>query len=261
MEGYTQQLTDAVASIMQEEGAVVRPVSPDLFEEGGSVEAAVEEKAATSRGVRRASSPCLFEESVAKRVKRQSAKVSVIDKYRSACNRTNPYASSWSTARNSLRPPTPPAPPTPAVESVAAVETPRVPSPGEILTQFAPLTVSPLTLLALTPAPQVPEPAEGIAPPVPVPVSEPIGGVSECLKPFFRNCEKAEDASRSGEAALVDISRNEARLVSRRSELLKELAEVNREIALLEESSKVATSSIERYRTITDIIYKIDFLE
>ncbi|XP_074035657.1 uncharacterized protein [Leptinotarsa decemlineata] len=93
MASNTQELNNAVASIM--------PMTE-------------QEKASTSRVRCRSTSPDLFEEEeevrpVKKVCQRPAAKVGPISKYRATCNRTNPYAGSWSTAPNSLRPSTPPA--------------------------------------------------------------------------------------------------------------------------------------------------------
>ncbi|XP_074042396.1 uncharacterized protein [Leptinotarsa decemlineata] len=109
MENYTQEIDNAVASIIPVDVDVERPGSPDMFE-GDEVAMVQEVKASTSGGVQRPRSPVSFQEDrVVNKAKRQSAaKVGPIQRYRSKCNRTNPYAGGWSTAkRNPPRRPTP----------------------------------------------------------------------------------------------------------------------------------------------------------
>nr|XP_023017211.1 serine/arginine repetitive matrix protein 1-like [Leptinotarsa decemlineata] len=164
MVSNTQEISNAVPSIIpvvKEKAATSscrgRSLSPELFEADRVVKKVsrqptarpeVREKAATSSGRGRSLSPDLFEEEdrVVKKVCRQpAARSGPIEKYRVACNRTNPYAGSWPTARKSLRPSTPPA---------AVVETPRATSPEEPVV-LTPLAV-PLSPLPATPAnPQV----------------------------------------------------------------------------------------------------------
>ncbi|XP_074040057.1 uncharacterized protein [Leptinotarsa decemlineata] len=223
MENYTQEIDNAVASIIPVDVEVERPGSPDMFE-GDEVVMVQEVKASTSGGVQRPRSPVSFQEDrVVNKAKRQSAaKVGPIQRYRTKCNRTNPYAGSWSTAKRN-----PPRRPTPLALTVerrrAYKPVPRVPSPGEILTQFAPLAM--LTPMELTPVPEpamevvppVSKPAGEIAPPVP----EPIGEVNpQEMETFLQRCRDVALALRNSEAALASISREENEIASQRRELL-----------------------------------------
>ncbi|XP_074042681.1 uncharacterized protein [Leptinotarsa decemlineata] len=251
MENYTQEIDHAVASIIPVDIEVERPGSPDMFE-GDEMVMVQEVKASTSGGVQRPRSPVSFQEDrVVNKAKRQPAsKVGPIQRYRSKCNRTNPYAGSWSTAKRN--PPRRPAPLALTVERRRAYKpVPRVPSPGEILTQFAPLVM--LTPMELTP---VPEPAMEVVPPVSKPageiapqvasVPEPIGEVNpQEMETFLQRCRDVALASRNSEAALASISREENEIGSRRRELLLGMAELDRRTASLKERRKAETSSIE----------------
>ncbi|XP_074034620.1 uncharacterized protein [Leptinotarsa decemlineata] len=208
MASNTQEINNVVASIMpvvKEKAATSsgrgRSLSPELFEADRvskkvsrqpTVRSVIKEKAATSSGRGRSLSPDLFEDEdrVVKKVCRQpAARSGPIEKYRVACNRTNPYAGSWPNARKSLRSSTPPA---------GVVKTRRAPSPEEPVV-LTPLAV-PLSSLPATPAnPQVLVPQ--------VPVRQLIGEVSKMLSGFLERCKEAERASRSSEAALASISR------------------------------------------------------
>ncbi|XP_074027833.1 uncharacterized protein [Leptinotarsa decemlineata] len=81
MASNTQELNNTVASIM--------PVTE-------------QEKAVTSRVRARSLSPDLFEKEEVRIVKkvcqRPAARIGRIEKYRVTCNKTNPYAGTWSTA-------------------------------------------------------------------------------------------------------------------------------------------------------------------
>ncbi|XP_074036169.1 uncharacterized protein [Leptinotarsa decemlineata] len=237
----TQEVNNAVASIL--------PVSADTASSG----AVPGDQATTSRSrVRcRSASPDLFEEEeevrpVKKVCQRPAAKVGPISKYRATCNRTNPYAGSWSTAPNSLRPSTPPA---------AVVEQPRAPSPEE-----PPVVLSPSEEAPIVFTPSVVPLSPMLATPVTNPevlvpqVRQPIGEVSEMLYSFLQRCKEAEHASRSSEAALVKRKREMAEIVNRRREVEKELAELDRKYASLEKKCEADTSSIETYKKLVTFI-------
>ncbi|XP_074028032.1 uncharacterized protein [Leptinotarsa decemlineata] len=223
----TQEVNNAVASIL--------PVSADQ-EEAASSGAVPGDQATTSRSrVRcRSASPDLFEEEeevrpVKKVCQRPAAKVGPISKYRATCNRTNPYAGSWSTS--SKRASTPP--------PAAAVETPRIPSPELVI-------LSPL-VTRLPPLPATPADPEVLVPQV---VREPIGEVSEKLSGFLQRCKEAEHAARLSKVALANMNRIKGDKVKRRRELEREMAELDRDIASLEERCEAETSSIENYERL-----------
>ncbi|XP_074033843.1 uncharacterized protein isoform X1 [Leptinotarsa decemlineata] len=145
-------------------------------------------------------------------------------------------AGSWSTSRK--RASTPPA---------AALKTPRASSPELVI-------LSPF-VTRLPPLPATPADPEVLMPQV---VREPIGEVSEKLSVFLQRCKEAERASRSSEAALVTMNRQMAEMDNRRRELQKEMAEIDRNYASLQERCKAETSSIELYKklvTIMDTIF------
>ncbi|XP_074036211.1 uncharacterized protein [Leptinotarsa decemlineata] len=230
MASNTQELNNAVASIM--------PMTE-------------QEKASTSRVRCRSTSPDLFEEEeevrpVKKVCQRPAAKVGPISKYRATCNRTNPYAGSWSTAPNSLRPSTPPA---------AVVEQPRAPSPEE-----PPVVLSPSEEAPIVFTPSVVPLSPMLATPVTNPevlvpqVRQPIGEVSEMLDSFLQRCKEAEHASRASEAALVKRKREMAEIVNRRREAEKVIAELDRKYASLEKKCEADTSSIETYKKLVTFI-------
>ncbi|XP_074042285.1 uncharacterized protein [Leptinotarsa decemlineata] len=240
----TQEVNNAVASIL--------PVSADQ-EEAASSGAVPGDQATTSRSrVRcRSASPDLFEEEeevrpVKKVCQRPAAKVGPISKYRATCNRTNPYAGSWSTAPNSLRPSTPPA---------AVVEQPRAPSPEE-----PPVILSPSEEAPIVFTPSVVPLSPMLATPVTNPevlvpqVRQPIGEVSEMLDSFLQRCKEAEHVSRASEAALVKRKREMAEIVIRRRKVEKEMAELDRKYASLEKKCEADTSSIETYKKLVTFI-------
>ncbi|XP_074038316.1 uncharacterized protein [Leptinotarsa decemlineata] len=223
----TQEVNNAVASIL--------PVSADQ-EEAASSRAVTGDQATTSRSrVRcRSSSPDLFEEeeevrAVKKVCQRPAARVGPIPKYRATCNRTNPYAGSFSTSRK--RASTPAAAP-------AAVEIPRSPSPKLVI-------LSPL-VTRLPPLPATPADHEVLVPQV----RQPIGEVSEKMNTFLQRCKEIEHAARSSEAALTNMNRLKGEKVKRRREIEKEMAELDRDIASLEERCEAATSSIELHKRL-----------
>nr|XP_023018519.1 uncharacterized protein LOC111507450 [Leptinotarsa decemlineata] len=189
MASNTQDLNNAVAFIM--------PVTD-------------QEKAATSRG-----SPDLFEEEeevrVVKKVcQRPAARLGLIEKYRITCNKTNPYAGSWPTARKSLIPSTSPA-------AAPAVETPRVPSPEcVVLTPLSPLPSTPVNPQALVPQ-----------------VRQPIVEVREEMEPFLQRCREVELASRSSVAELASTFCQQSEIASQRSKLEKQIAELTKDLAEL----------------------------
>ncbi|XP_074033373.1 uncharacterized protein [Leptinotarsa decemlineata] len=220
----TQEVNNAVASIL--------PVSADQ-EEAASSRAVTGDQATTSRSrVRcRSSSPDLFEEeeevrAVKKVCQRPAARVGPISKYRATCNRTNPYAGSFSTSRKRASTP-------------AAVETPRIPSPELVI-------LSPL-VVRLPPLPATPADPEVLVP-------QPIEEVSEKLSVFLQRCKEAERASRSNEAALVTMKRQMAEMDNRRREIQKEMAEIDRNYASLQERCKAETSSIELYKKVVTVM-------
>ncbi|XP_074028908.1 uncharacterized protein [Leptinotarsa decemlineata] len=224
----TQEVNNAVASIL--------PVSADQ-EEAASSRAVTVDQPTTSRSrVRcRSSSPDLFEEeeevrAVKKVCQRPAAKVGPISKYRATCNRTNPYAGSFSTSRK--RASTPAAAP-------AAVEIPRSPSPELVI-------LSPL-VTRLPPLPATPADPEVLVP-------QPIGEVSEKMSVFLQRCKKAERAARSSEAALVTMKRQMAEMDNRRREIQKEMAGIDRNYASLQERCKAETSSIKLYKKIVTVM-------
>ncbi|XP_074031283.1 uncharacterized protein [Leptinotarsa decemlineata] len=223
----TQEVNNAVASIL--------PVSADQ-EEAASSRAVTGDQATTSRSrVRcRSSSPDLFEEeeevrAVKKVCQRPAARVGPISKYRATCNRTNPYAGSFSTSRK--RASTPAAP--------AAVEIPRIPSPELVI-------LSPL-VVRLPPLPATPADPEVLVP-------QPIEEVSEKMSVFLQRCKEAERASRSSEAALVTMKRQMAEMDNRRREIQKEMAEIDRNYASLQERCKAETSSIQLYKKVVTVM-------
>ncbi|XP_074027794.1 uncharacterized protein [Leptinotarsa decemlineata] len=152
----TQETNNAVASIMpvssyQEKAATSGPVTSDQAVTSGPV---TSDQATTSRVRCRSTSPDSFEEeeevrAVKKVCQRPAARLGPIPKYRATCNRTNPYAGSWSTSRK--RASTPPA---------AALETPKASSPE---------------LVILTPLVATPADPEVLVPQVRQPIGEDIG--------------------------------------------------------------------------------------
>ncbi|XP_074033845.1 uncharacterized protein isoform X3 [Leptinotarsa decemlineata] len=134
---------------------------------------------------------------------------------------------SWSTSRK--RASTPPA---------AALETHRASSPELVI--LTPL-VAPLPPLPATPAdPEVLVPQ----------VRQPIGDMSEKMNTFLQRCIEIEHAARSSEAALANMNRLKDEKVKRRREIEKEMAELDRDIASLEERCEAATSSIELHKRL-----------
>ncbi|XP_074032666.1 uncharacterized protein [Leptinotarsa decemlineata] len=230
----TQETNNAVASIMpvssdQEKAATSGPVTSDQAATSGPV---TSDQATTSRVRCRSTSPDLFEEeeevrAMKKVCQRPAARLGPIPKYRATCNRTNPYAGSWSTSRK--RASTPPA---------AALETPRVSSPELVI--LTPL-VAPLPPLPATPA----DPEVLVSQ-----VRQPIGEVSEKMNTLLQRCKEIEHAARSSEASLANMNRLKGEKVKRRRELEKEMAELDRDIASLEERCEAATSSIELHKRL-----------
>ncbi|XP_074034148.1 uncharacterized protein [Leptinotarsa decemlineata] len=211
----TQEISNAVASIIpvvdQEKAASSsardRSLSPELFQAdrrtGGQSRPVVKDKVASSSGKGRSLSLDLFEAE-----DRPAARSGPIGKYRVACNKTSPYAGSWTTARKSLRPSTPPA--------AAVVEQPRAPSPEEPPVVLTPSEEAPvvLTPLAVPLSPMLATPANlGVLVPQ-VPVREPIGEVSEEMESYLQRCREIDLASRAILAKLASNSRRRAEIAS-----------------------------------------------